>query len=376
MTEWAEIVYGRTLEVDFRFLAAPIDDQAQLLKWAEPYILASTCLPEKLFGKPRWSIIRGEHYCMIGVTCMANELIAVTSDSLYKSMGSDNHGRSLYLFTGYICRVGRRSDKIALPAYEKLDLSLFAQSYRLVAENWAVKQYEPKARKPVNTFFRDNSFRDVIQYVVSNVDQELNTDQKYIKIFPDNDEMREKLWTQMLSSGVSSSLCLGLSRKRDVIDGPFINATMHSAISSELVSLQSTESQFEPAKISPINVQPTTKQSSRSIADTGMLLSVFSPCIDKVIAAAGGVVVGLGLSHAFSIPALPTTLTLGIISYVGLGLVQNISRNKMDHKLQNTPLTVDSFESKEKLFGLKSKSSNFEKNSEDSNKINSSPWKL
>ena len=98
----APIVYGRTYEVDFRYIVLPEDFQGNSLvgfeikeqDWLNNHIRSSTLAAEKLPKKPRWSILKNEKYSVIGVTCMADELA--------KENTKDRESRSLYVFLGFM----------------------------------------------------------------------------------------------------------------------------------------------------------------------------------------------------------------------------------------------------------------------------------
>ncbi|NEP81102.1 MAG: hypothetical protein F6K39_24870 [Okeania sp. SIO3B3] len=105
MALWSVIIYGRTKEADFRFLAIPEDFTPEDRYWASKYIHGSTVYPEKLKENPRWSLFKNHKHCVIGVTCMVKDLIG--SDRRYDYMTEDASRRSIYIFVGYVVKIDR-----------------------------------------------------------------------------------------------------------------------------------------------------------------------------------------------------------------------------------------------------------------------------
>ncbi|MEI7676539.1 MAG: hypothetical protein WCJ03_07150 [Bacteroidales bacterium] len=361
--KWAEIVYGRTLEVDFRFLAAPDENRQQVLAWAEPYILVSTRMAEKLSEQPRWLFVRGEQFCLIGITCMARELIAAASDPTLEAMGCDNHGCPLFLFAGYIARVGK--EDLILPSYEALDLPLFAPLYRFVAEHWDVKPYNPKSREPISTHFQavpllEEEVRTVPNQTVSeDTKRVFNTNPHYVGIFPNNDVEKQDLWLLATASKKPTSLCIGLNRQRDAMDGLFLNVTVDGVTAAETLPLQSAE---QSASALP--------PKSQSTIDTHSQSDWLMPRGDKLVAAGVSAGVGIWIANTLSIPVLPTMVILGGISYVGMSFFDSTNKKRSSHNMP--PPQSDNEES----FGLKPKSSAAEKPDNDQSEKPNSPWQL
>ena len=381
MYNWAEIIYGRTLEVDFRFLAAPDEDRKQLLTWAEPYVLESTCMPEKLPGRPRWLLMRNERFCLIGVTCMANELVAASLDTTLETMSRDNHSRLLYLFAGYIAYTKDTTPDLELPPYESLDLRLFARIYQRVAECWDVKPYDPKSREPINTHFQSVAVLDMVSRAVTHQTelhgrQGLNADPRFVGIFPDDAIERQRLWSLAATSEKPVSLCLGLARSRDAMDGPFLNVSVAGVTAAETISLRRSEkperlSSSSPPKASALPLKDRTATTVSHHSD------LFAPRSDKFLAAGFGSGVGFLVAGALSVPAIPTILCLGGLSYVGMGLLK---RNTSAHEKRTLPNASSAEkclpDAQTKLFGLKPMAHASKNAVSDKEKNPESPWKL
>jgi hypothetical protein len=214
-SKWAPIVYGRTLDVDFRFIAVPTDfDQA----WVQPFVLATMTIAEKLTGGPRWALFQNERTRVVGVTCMARDLVS-REDPMIK----DVQGRPLYLFAGYAApRAQGTGPQVPLPDGAR-SLSAFAPLYDYVREQWTVKS----ARPPRKVDPTDVSFPSMAQASrqESVAGQRINLDSWQRALWPDTPDSRLQLWEAISGATRPVSVCLGLARQRDVIDGPFLNAT-------------------------------------------------------------------------------------------------------------------------------------------------------
>ena len=104
MTLWSALVYGRTFEVDFRYLAIPDDFTRDDRKWAEPFIMAAIRAPEYLTQGPRWILCKDRRHCLVGVACMARDLVEPgTTDAV--EITSDSQRRPLYMFAGYVAQL-------------------------------------------------------------------------------------------------------------------------------------------------------------------------------------------------------------------------------------------------------------------------------
>lgn len=242
MSNWAAIVYGRTYEVDFRFIATPNDFTEKEKIWAEQYIRVTTRSPEKLrSGYPRWSVFKNEEVSIVGVTCMAS--------ALSNKMTQDSKSRVLYLFVGFVSRTPNSE----LPAME---IELFKPLYdEYVSQKWNEKQYDESRHNPIHTQYKYflPSFRKAV-----NIDDEyfsLNqTELDIVRFWPDNEDNRESLWLAA-SKAISVSLCLGLGSKKDAIlkNSPFLNIATADILQKDNLS-----------KISPPNTGTSTGNENRT----------------------------------------------------------------------------------------------------------------
>ena len=140
--KWAAFVYARTYEMDFRLIAVPQDFKENGIKWALNHIIGTTQLPENLKKAPIWSLFRNKDYCIVGVTCMARDLIGQETDKT-----KDSNNRPLYLFAGYAARLDKKHGAASIPPYTPGNLELFGLAYKYVEDKWRDK----RSSSPVGT---------------------------------------------------------------------------------------------------------------------------------------------------------------------------------------------------------------------------------
>jgi hypothetical protein len=148
MSKWSAIVYSRTYEVDFRLIAIPDYFNDEDKKWALNYILGTTRSTGSLDIQPRWSLFKNEHYCVIGVTCRANDLFEST-DLATEDRTQDFKRRPLFAFVGYVTQIDQEQGLPSILPYTGRNLELFKplyQNYVCNPDIWFVKSYE-KASK-------------------------------------------------------------------------------------------------------------------------------------------------------------------------------------------------------------------------------------
>ncbi|CAD5990481.1 hypothetical protein PCC9214_05807 [Planktothrix tepida] len=233
--KWAAIVYGRTHEVDFRFIATPKDFKNDKFEknWALNHILTTTRSASKLSGNPRWSLFKNECHCVVGVTCMVRELIGRATEETSEDLTKDSKGRPLYVFVGYVARVDKEHAFPPLPPYLGNNLKFFEPLYQYVRDVWFVKNYEEASKVPSFTEYQDlpeGEFSSLTDYD-SDFSQSLNYQNRYkVFLWPDSEEYRQKLWMTVPRCKRPISLCLGLAGQKDVIDSPFLNGTAEDVV--------------------------------------------------------------------------------------------------------------------------------------------------
>ena len=215
-SEYAPIVYGRTYEVDFRFIELPEDFRENSLSgfqikdqdWLERHIRSSTLAAEKLSGKPRWSIFKNEKYSVVGITCMADEVA--------NEKTKDRESRALYVFLGYVFR------SIDLPKIP-MHLDIFKHMYRSILDRWEDKPFEQASKEPMWSSYVEIPSNFSINKPNPKPLLELNLNPKKIVAWVDSEEYRRELWSAGLCCQSPVSICLGLPNKNTALKGNFLN---------------------------------------------------------------------------------------------------------------------------------------------------------
>ncbi len=233
-TKWAAIVYGRTYEVDFRLLSIPQNFESDDEKWAMKHIRATMQSVNKLPQHPRWSLFRNDKYCIIGVTCMVEELIGSMTNELQTDYIRDFAGRALYVFVGYVTQIdGEKLTPLSIPPYSSESLELFKPVYDYAKAKWFEKSHDPKHREPIRSeyealqhisqdeFYKDH---DELDAGIGN----LNYDSEQAWIWPDEENFKQSLWQLASQSVKTISLCFGLPSSRSFENSAFLDGTVPS----------------------------------------------------------------------------------------------------------------------------------------------------
>ena len=237
---WSVIVYGRTKEADYRFLAIPDDFGEEEQDWARKYIHGTTVSAEELRKNHRWCLFKNDKHCVLGVTCMVKKLIG--SEGEYEYMTKDAAGRSLHIFVGYVIQIRQIryfNSLNILPDLENLELFQFKTLLRYLENLWELKDYELIDRK-IDTYpynlnpysSKEKNRRSDINNIIPYYFIPCSEKENRAFVCPDNPENRHNLWENCRKffnyphQHIALSLCLGLSRQQqDVLQGPFSNAT-------------------------------------------------------------------------------------------------------------------------------------------------------
>jgi hypothetical protein len=271
MANWATIIYGRTYEVDFRFLALPHDfDQAER-DWTMTHIQVMTRSPEGLPNSPRWAVFKNARLCVVGIACMVRELLDRLPES-GEDLTRDRTGRPLYTFVGYATRL--ENEGVEIPAFLNGELSLFSPPYQqYVSANWWAKPYEDRSRMAVPTEYQPLQFSTAVlrpDFKTSSWDLNLTEDEA-VYLYPDTEEERQSLWAaaaRQILAGQNVSLCLGLTLPRDAFRSPFLNATVADIVQRERVARIPERPMVVAQEGASASSEPTpSRQAARSRED-------------------------------------------------------------------------------------------------------------
>ena len=215
MNKWAPLVYGRTYEVDFRFLAKPVDFSKERENWSRGYISASLSFStyDELRGHPRWVMFRDRRHCVVGISCMVDEIPGVPDEQC-----QDKEDRPLFIFIGLVSRTPFPQ----IPAREFPCLREIYDEY--VKPRFRERGYSQDKDKPLISEYETKDLPPLLapRELLSN---KLNPDEGKVGFWPEEDN--EKVWYSAACSTEMVSVCLGLNRESDALTGSLSNATVH-----------------------------------------------------------------------------------------------------------------------------------------------------
>ncbi len=224
--EWAEIVYGRSYHLDFRFITIPHNFTKQDIQWAAPYIVATTQQARNLANSPRWSLFKNDLYCIVGVTCMVRDLIGQLGEDLIEVMTKDDQGRPLYVFVGYVTKLNQQQNINNFPPYTERCLDNFKLLYQEIAKIWLVKNYESDSRQPLSSQYQPRNFDELpiaSQQILQLNDLTKYPDQAYL--YPSLNSSNQLLWQTSAQCSQPTSTCLNIKGK-SLNNSPFLNQTI------------------------------------------------------------------------------------------------------------------------------------------------------
>ncbi len=228
--QWKPVVYTRTYEVDFRFIALPNNFDLETKNWLESYISPSmrSVQTKNLSNHPRWVLVKNEQYCLVGVTCLIRDLISSSEEN--QEYTQDTFGRPVYGFFGYICEMDNifKNDDFYIPS--KI-MSNFECLVNYVKENWFLKSYQIYQRQSEQSEFTVEDINQQFDELVyennseHKVFEEINFKNKNtVKLWSiDNND---QLWKSACQINQNISLCLNLANQLDLINSPFLNGTV------------------------------------------------------------------------------------------------------------------------------------------------------
>ena len=226
--KWAAIVYGRSYQVDFRFITLPEDFTEQKKDWAAQYILATLNHANKLSGCPRWSLFKDRSHCVIGVTCMVRDLLQNTlSPDKIELLSKDNQGRPLYVFVGYVTQINSQQALNSFPAYTNSQLQSFQNLYQYIIDVWQVEEYVQDSKKPLLNKYQSLNFErqfdiEATAKLASQINHQ-HKDPQHIYLWQNDSIQKQNLWATAAVCQQPISLCLGESNLRKITQNPFLN---------------------------------------------------------------------------------------------------------------------------------------------------------
>ena len=226
---WAPLVYGRTLNVDFRLLAIPEDTSREDIDWLQRMVNGAIVYPDALRNGHRWAVFKNERYCAFGLVCMA-ELVSAKRVVVQT--------RDLYIFAGYVARIdpSQYPDPPHHPLFpplavvDKPPFSVFRTLYDYVDFLWDdTRTSSEELLSDIQKPFRPVPQLEKLLGELSDtqsmpVSDRLSIDQG--KCMVHNEAKNALLWHEAIQSTKSVSLCLRMPDRLSARSAPFENVTI------------------------------------------------------------------------------------------------------------------------------------------------------
>jgi hypothetical protein len=235
MSEWSPLIYGRTYEVDFRFLAVPSDFDTSRKEWALRYIRGMLQNPASLKKSSRWAIFSDDQHCVFGVACQVEKLVN-TSVLNERQLCKDKAGRSLYVFVSCVTKMNKSQSINNIPRFSLDDQYLY--NHRLQKVFIQIVNPPLWATSFRNSLSSKSSKKFPYSKVNFNSYQPRNINVRYAlnefcdnKVFTWQDDLETEIevWEascQYIIAGQPISLCLGFDSSSMIIKSPFLNGTI------------------------------------------------------------------------------------------------------------------------------------------------------
>lgn len=262
MSKWAAIVYGRTYHLDFRLITVPHDFTQSDLDWSSQHIVATTQQARNLFGSPRWSLFKNHNYCVVGVTCMVQDLIG--------DRVKDDQGRPLYVFVGYVTRLTKDLTIQNLPAYADNCLDSFKTLYQEIEQVWLIKNYEVNSTDPSLSQYCpisfDNSTIAFKPQELPPLNQQFRHPNK-IYLWQSSTQQNSLLWQTAAQSSVPIATCLNIQGKA-LNNSHFLNQSTTQTEQFQILDRVTTQGKYSSGSDNDNYVEPPKNTSlSQKISD-------------------------------------------------------------------------------------------------------------
>ncbi|MDF5711446.1 MAG: hypothetical protein PUP90_28165 [Nostoc sp. S4] len=246
MSDWSAIAYGRTYEVDYRFLAIPEDFTPIDCEWAKKYIVATMHYRENLKGYFRQSIFKNKKYCVIGLTCRVSDLIN-NNDNIQFDIGYDKQNRYIYVFIGHVAKLYQDKKLDYIPDFWGQNFaSLRGLTIDIYNQKWRVPEHNLNSKKTLIISYKKRFINNVDNTKLSNscldIFKDIDFSQNCIKIpiRAHDQKTSTELWqitakyiliSQYTTSNQDISLCINAENNKYILtETPFIAATVRKMV--------------------------------------------------------------------------------------------------------------------------------------------------
>lgn len=284
------LIYGRTYEVDYRWLANPDDFTSEDLRSALEYIQAvNKAHHEHYSGSPprdlvSWLFWSNKRYCVFGILCNVSLILDETSTQrLEKDLSRDNQTRSIpYTFLGYVHQ--KPTDICKLPLIYP-NLKLFEPLCEYISEKWFEKYTN---NPPLSIKYKSLEELGLSNLDLFEIDSEdrvcLNLKSGTVNFYPDRKEYIDILLNLAARSERPTSLIIGKLPKKFISAGIFLNIVASDVDSPEINS----DDVFSSDSLINSSLDANLSDDSKSPRESDMsgLLSLKAPwdtAADKVV---------------------------------------------------------------------------------------------
>lgn len=254
--QFAPLVFSRTKEVDFRFLAIPEDFSEGDMEWSQKHILATLLNSVELSENPRWSLFNNAQHYAIGLSCRAN--------LLSERNIADKFNRGLYLFVGYVAKN---------PALVPMQTDIFKSLYKFVHQKWEDDSID--ARKLIKVNY-EISLPTLAKEMQNDTRLDINKDVDQVFVYPNS--RNQELWAAFSQYAEPVSLCLNVAGQKDAKEGIFLNVSSTDCRSETPLKISRIPPrpqpipQTDPPKSGPSEVnsprKPSGPESRNSVSDS------------------------------------------------------------------------------------------------------------
>jgi len=224
---WSGIIYTRTKNLDYRYIAIPKNFDSYQLLWLETYVKFLLKKPDNLRenGSDRriWSIFKDENYCVIGLTCMVRDLIGFIELNHPNDYTRDYTQTPIYTFIGCSIKLKEMSSDVP-------DFNILKDKFKNLYEEHVIPVWEELFSTTSVSLSPNINFLEEEKKLSCNAQNnkyDLNTDSNSVLIAPMTDENNKGYWYSAYEFSEPISLCLGFSSEKDLINSPFMNCTIN-----------------------------------------------------------------------------------------------------------------------------------------------------
>lgn len=271
--QWAPLVYGRTLEVDFRLLSIPQGLDQTDLDWVKSHISSSIIYPDDLRDGHRWSIFKNERYCVFALTCMAN---------LVSTRRVVVQNRDLYVFAGYVSKIDselfpeppHHPPVPTLAAVNRPPFGVFRTLYEYVDFLWEDERTILERKDIEQSFGAVARLERILESIYNLAAYEgnpvLNYSRSAVRLVPDQQSAQpggnSMLWNEAAISFRPVSLCIGLPDQSSAVKGSFMNATTYATNNIEIVKRPTKPIKTKGADADQIRIEVAADTRPKPIA--------------------------------------------------------------------------------------------------------------